>query len=278
MPKILNLIGQQFGRLTVKARLGIRAVNGRTHLYWSCICVCGKQTETSSYSLRSGNTRSCGCLIRDTMSEIGKRKKPPKMLLNLKGRTFGYLTALEPTSGRRTGAVDWKCICKCGKEMLVPSTYLTNSYVKSCGCIRKDAQVTHGASHKGEWTTEYAIWASIIQRCTNPKAPAYKNYGGRGIAVCERWRSYENFVLDMGNRPEKLTIERIDNDKGYEPSNCRWATRSEQNRNRRNNRLLTFDGKTMCVAAWAEHTGIRAGKIISRLRRGWGTNRTLTTK
>lgn len=119
----------------------------------------------------------------------------------------------------------------------------------------------------------------MINRCHNPKNPGYCNYGARGIAVCDRWRnSYEAFLGDMGHRPGTgFSIERINNDRGYEPGNCKWATRTEQNRNTRQNILLTAFGRTQCVTAWAEELGIPSGSIRDRLKGGWTVEQALST-
>ncbi len=125
---------------------------------------------------------------------------------------------------------------------------------------------------------EYGIWMGINSRCRNRHVKAYNNYGGRGISVCERWRCFASFLEDMGPRPSiKHQIERINNNGNYEPGNCKWATRKEQCRNKRNNRLLTFKGETRCVREWAEITGIGEGVIQDRIERGWNTEKALTT-
>lgn len=125
---------------------------------------------------------------------------------------------------------------------------------------------------------EYQAWRNMVVRCTNPKYKFYHRHGGRGIKVCDRWRgSYAAFLEDMGVKPSpSLTLDRIDNDGDYTPENCRWATRKEQSRNSRTNHNLTFQGKTQCLAAWADETGIKAGTLYSRLKNGWSTERALT--
>lgn len=117
----------------------------------------------------------------------------------------------------------------------------------------------------------------MIQRCENPNATGYERYGGRGIQVCERWRTFENFYAGMGERPEGMTLDRIDVDGNYEPSNCRWATDREQTRNASHNHRLTYGGETLTVAEWAEKTGLPYGVIYDRLRDGWTVEDVLTT-
>jgi len=133
---------------------------------------------------------------------------------------------------------------------------------------------THGKTE----SPEYRVWGSMIKRCCNPKANRYDRYGGRGISVCERWQSFEAFFEDMGPRPSpKHSIERRNNDGNYEKANCYWATWKEQARNKRTSRMLEFNGKTMCLAAWAEETGIASKVLCLRLRIGWSIERALTT-
>jgi hypothetical protein len=128
-------------------------------------------------------------------------------------------------------------------------------------------------------TPEYGSWHAMIGRCTKPDNDCFEYYGGRGITVCDRWlTSFENFLTDMGPKPSlHHTIERIDNNKGYEPGNCKWATLSEQARNRRDNVLLEHDEKVQCLAAWADDLGIKQTTLRMRLKRGWSAERILTT-
>jgi len=132
----------------------------------------------------------------------------------------------------------------------------------------------HGKSR----SAEYKCWDGIVQRCTNNKYHSYSNYGGRGIRLCNRWSKFENFYADMGSKPsENHSIERIDNEQGYEPSNCRWATSTEQARNRRSNHTLTHDGRTQCVQAWAEECGINKVTLLCRIRAGWSVSKAVST-
>lgn len=125
---------------------------------------------------------------------------------------------------------------------------------------------THGLS--GNKPGIYKIWANIKQRCTNPNQPRYADYGGRGITLCERWHTFDNFYADVGDRPTGLTLDRIDNDKGYEPNNVRWASRKEQANNRSSNVVLTHNGLTMNLKQWAAHLGWKYGLIASRWKKG----------
>ena len=141
----------------------------------------------------------------------------------------------------------------------------------SCGCLYGKHSIKHGKSRSGP----YCVWENMIQRCNNPKTPHYYNYGGRGIKVCKRWKSFENFYEDMGDRPKGTSLERIDNDGDYEPGNCRWATQKEQMRNTRRTSFLTIGGVTKPRATWAEEAGIGISTLKGRIRRGWPEDKLL---
>jgi hypothetical protein len=135
-------------------------------------------------------------------------------------------------------------------------------------------KMRHGDATHSHRAPEYRIWSLIIQRCTNQNNPAYPAYGGRGIKVCRRWMKYTNFITDMGRRPAPhLTVDRIDNDKGYSLKNCRWATRSDQMNNHRRTRRITYRGRTQTLKAWSEETGLRRGLIARRIHDGWDLDR-----
>lgn len=158
------------------------------------------------------------------------------------------------------------CQCSCGAITMVRNESLRSGRTVSCGCYAAEVRIKHGKRK----FPEYDVWNQMKQRCHNPSHPMWSYYGERGIIVCERWReSFENFILDMGRRPEGGTIERIDNDAGYSIENCRWATRREQLLNRRTNRMVSFYGKSMTATEWSEISQIRLRVILNRIRRGW---------
>ena len=164
-----------------------------------------------------------------------------------------------------------RCLCDCGREKHVRVFNLKNKKhpTRTCGC--RCLHVTHGMTRGRQESPEYRSWSSMIQRCTNPKHHAYDRYGGRGIQVCDRWRSFAVFLSDMGPRPSlEHSLDRYpDNNGNYEPGNCRWATAEQQAGNCRHNRFIEANGVARSVREWAEATGIPSRIIWGRLHRGW---------
>lgn len=192
--------------------------------------------------------------------------------MNLVGKTFGRLKVTERTRCTIKHEYYYSCVCVCGASKEVRGSHLNSGDIRSCGCFREERLVTHGAAKNGKRTTEYRIWAMMHVRCSNPKELNYQYYGGRGIKVCRRWKKFENFLVDMGNRPSsKYTLDRINVNGCYKPSNCRWATRAEQNSNRRpfkrSNQVATAFGKTLKISQWAKLYGISLNTLKGRLCR-----------
>jgi len=193
------------------------------------------------------------------------------------GMKYNRLTVLrlvpkEPKAGKTNR---WLCLCDCGKETEVSGGDLSSGKVKSCGCSRKEANVTHGMRN----TRVYRIWAGVKKRMTNPNEPCYGRYGGRGLEFEEDWKSFDAFYADMGDPPSPdHSIDRKDNSLGYVRGNCRWATAIEQMNNTRKNRFYEYNGKTLTLAQWAREVDIHAHTLFMRVEKyGWSVDRALTT-
>ena len=191
---------------------------------------------------------------------------------------FGRLTALERVNAINDGAPRWRCVCTCGKFTEGTKGNLVAGRLKSCGCLKIEVSQNLNRSHSMSKSRTYRIWQGMLNRCYNQNVRAYKNYGGRGIIVCDRWHIFENFFADMGDSGVDLTIERKDNNGNYEPSNCVWASRLEQGRNTRKNRILSVFGQTLTVSETASMYGLRYSVLISRLNRGWDAEQAVTVK
>lgn len=184
------------------------------------------------------------------------------------GQRFGRLEAISHDGRNRYGRRIWKCRCECGRLCRILASSLSSGHTRSCGSTTcRRFATTHGQSQ----LPEYRIWLGVIMRCENRNEPAFPRYGGRGILLCSRWRnSFPCFLEDVGKRPsERHTLERIDNNGNYEPSNVRWATRKEQSHNTRRNRFIAYGGRSQCVTAWAEELGINPRTLFTRLDSGW---------
>ncbi len=182
----------------------------------------------------------------------------------------------------RPGHYKWSCVCDCGNKTIVFGYNLKNSTTQSCGCFQLDrtkaSNTTHGHRINKKSSRAYGIWNNMCRRCYDPKHIGYQYYGERGIIVCLSWKKFEIFLQDVGSPPTIYHgLDRIDTNGNYCKTNCRWATSTTNNRNKRNNRLITFHGKTQCVSAWAEETGISKHTIKYRLNNGWRIEEILTT-
>jgi hypothetical protein len=202
--------------------------------------------------------------------------------VDLSGQKFGKLTVVKrATFNNSEGKPMWDCVCDCNpnEHIFCYGSNLKTGKIVSCGC-QKIENCKSRSTHNMSQTTTYKIWKSMKRRCHNPQATNYKDYGARGIAVCDRWfNSFENFLADMGERPSKeYSIERKDGNKNYEPDNCIWATSTEQNRNKKNNFNLTLNGETKCVAEWAEITGLDRNTIVKRKKHGQSDEEALLVK
>ncbi|WP_102158692.1 hypothetical protein [Zhihengliuella halotolerans] len=195
--------------------------------------------------------------------------------LNIGGQQFGLLTARERIAKDSHGAWLSRCVCACGRDVVVRGSTLVAGRTTACAsCATSQANTTHG----GTGTALYLRWRAMLARCEDPNHRGWKNYGGRGIEVADEWHDFETFRSDMGaSFALELELDRIDPNGHYKPSNCRWTTRADQQNNRRNNHRVTWRGETRTVKQWATATGIKANTILYRLRRGWDVERALTT-
>lgn len=196
---------------------------------------------------------------------------------DISGVKFGRLIALSKEETKDKHHAYWRCQCDCGNTATVRTSHLKTGFVSSCGCYKSEASAQRKFKHGDSYSPTYRAWASMKNRCTNPSHEDFALYKGRGITVCERWMEYKNFLEDMGSRPSNTSIDRINNNDGYYPENCRWATATQQARNKRNNLFISLNGKTKTIAEWSEITGINYGTLITRVRLGWTSDRALLT-
>lgn len=181
------------------------------------------------------------------------------------GQKFGRLTVVSEAPRLSAKNVRWNCLCECGGKTIVQGGTLRTGKQKSCGCLQIESAFKHGQ----EGTKVYFAWAAIKQRCLNKKCKSYKDYGARGINIFEEWLKFENFYAAVGDAPDGMSIDRIDNQKGYEPGNIRWTSMEVQNNNRRITVLISMFGKTQSLTMWAREYKISPISIKSRLKLGW---------
>lgn len=263
--KIKDLTGQRFGHLVVTEYKG--------NSLWEAVCDCGKVRTYNGRYLRAGETKSCGCRIGEPMT----------------GKRFGRLTVLEEAGLHRTpdGTTyrQYKCICECGKTLITLGVSLRSGDTKSCGCLVAETSKTLNTKHGKSFTRLYTMWASMKQRCYYEKADNYANYGGRGIEVCEEWRNdfqaFYDWAMANGYNPNApkcgCTIDRINSNGNYEPSNCRWVGMVTQGNNRTNNHLISYNGEQLTVMEASRKYSISPTALYQRIKNGWSTERALTT-
>ena len=195
---------------------------------------------------------------------------------DLAGLVFGKLRVIAFAGVGAGHNPKWECQCECGNLTIVFGANLARRNTTSCGCFRRSKRVANPI----QGHPDYSVFRSMMARCFNKNLSQYHYYGGRGITVCDRWMSggFWVFNSDMGDRPAlDYTLDRIDSNGNYEPSNCRWATRVQQGRNKRNNRLLVYQGRTLPLSEWAEILKMSESIIDSRIRRGWSVEKCFET-
>lgn len=202
-------------------------------------------------------------------------------LIDLTGRRFGRLLVKERQGSDSWKSALWLCLCDCGNECLVSSHNLRTSHTQSCGCLQKEATSKANTTHGHRHTRIYGIWNAMIARCHRKNTKAYPMYGGRGITVCNEWKNGFQAFYDwaMANGyDDDLSIDRIDNDKGYSPDNCRWVSVDTQANNKRSNISVEYNGETHTLAEWAKALGIKYATLRKRLMGGWSVEEAFNTK
>lgn len=224
----------------------------------------------SARSVLSASEPALRCSPRGLRGKVGVHARLPIAV----GERYGRWVVVE-LNHRRPGSRSQHVLakCDCGTTRTVSASALTNEKSTSCGCYCREQHTTHGRTN----SKRYEAWSTMVGRCTRPTNVSWHRYGGRGIKVCERWMTFANFLADMGERPENMSLERIDNNGDYCPENCRWATSAQQNRNKRTNVYLTFHGRTQCVKDWSLETGLSSDVIHQRIQKGWEVDAALTT-
>ncbi len=260
MGNIIDLTGQKFGISTVIKNVG---VNKRHESLWECKCECGNTFVTTCNKLRSGHTKSCGCLAKKAVCKH----------MDLTGKRFGRLTVVKHLDISERGKLEkaWRCQCDCGNIKDFTTNNLISGVVVSCGCymseINAESARKRFSKHGMKNTRMYNIWSSMKERCYLETCEAYKDYGGRGITVCDEWKdNFQSFYdWSMANGySDDLTIDRIDVNGNYEPDNCRWADWETQHYNKRNTIRIEVDGKLKTLKEISEEYGISQKTLMSR--------------
>lgn len=195
--------------------------------------------------------------------------------LELEHRIFGALKVIDRAHKNKHGVYTWNCLCECGNKINIPGGSLTSGNTKSCGCNAHNKKHYHNMSK----TNIHKIWRGLLARCYTKTATGYKHYGGRGIEVSDEWKNdFMKFWKDMGDMPSKdHSIDRIDNNRNYSKNNCKWSTKEEQANNKRNSRLITYNGETKTATQWSVDLGGNKMLVATRLYKGWSEERAVST-
>lgn len=272
--QIHDLTGKTFDRLKV-LKLDESSLGQGSRIKWICQCECGNVVSVFANNLIRGNTRSCGCLQKETMAQTWQNNT-----LDLRNRKFDRLRVIEPYTGPnhlKYGGNLWVCHCDCGNDCIVETSNLMNGHTRSCGCLLDEARMTHGLTRTKHGKRLSGIHGAMIRRCYAPTCNGYNAYGGRGIIVCDEWYmpgvegnpgfvNFYNWSMANGYK-NKLTLDRKDNDGPYAPWNCRWVTTKFQANNKRNNVHITdLDGEVLTLALFEDKYGWPRGRANHLLR------------
>ncbi len=269
---IHEYIGQKFGHLTIINYIPREIKNGKKErLKVECICDCGKRCVKVFKEIRSGNTKGCGC-------RIDRNKEYYDSLI---GKKFNHLTILEIVGSNKDKKKLARCLCDCGNEHITTIKSIKNGLTKSCGCLQKEIVgsrfVIDGRSHE----RLYTIYTNMKARCYNINSSSYKDYGKRGITICKEWlddyNTFKKWSINNGYS-EDLTIDRINVDGNYEPTNCRWVNLDVQANNKRNNHYITYNGKTQTLKQWCDEFNLNYRVVSSRFYRRCWENKSIEEK
>lgn len=263
--------GKKIGHLTPISVCEEKAKDGGFQWYFQCDC--GKIIKERPYRVIRESRLSCGCM----RNENCQRVNPDDYI----GRKNNRLTVIGYERLKNSRRLSLKCLCDCGNETFVYPYQFDTGDIKSCGCLKIDfgkSKRKHGLSK----SSIYSEYNNMIRRCYNKESDNYERYGGRGITVCDEWKdsikNFEKWVESTGGRPEGTTLDRIDNDGPYAPWNCRWATMKEQSRNKRSNIMITYKGRTQCLADWSKELGFSHETLRGRIfKHGWSIEKAFET-
>ena len=269
-----DITGMRFGRLTVLKRDGYMRDR---HVAWLCQCDCGNIIRVGTNSLTSGNTKSCGCYRIDKIS--GHK------MVNIEGNRYGRLVVVS-YYGYENGLDRWKCKCDCGNETIVPRHALESGNTTSCGCYKRQRTIETHYKHGGYKDRLYGVWIDIKKRCYNENERSYKDYGGRGIEMCDEWKNdyknFKNWAISAGYDENagymECTIDRIDVNGNYCPENCRWVDIKVQANNTRSNCVIEYNTEKHTLSEWANILGIKTTTLWTRIYTyNWSVEKAFTT-
>lgn len=256
-----DFTGKKIDKITVLKRLPMT----KSYVEYECQCQCGEIFTASASYLTSNSKKSC------------KKCREPKVK-DISGNKYGRLTAIKYAGKSKGKQTMWECLCDCGNIVIVEQQNLVGGHTKSCGCFNAEEIAKRNRTHGDTKTRIYRIWHDMMYRCYSEKHDSYYLYGGKGITVCKPWHNYNNFkkwALENGYSDD-LSIDRIDGEKNYEPSNCRWATLIEQANNTNRNRIFEINGKRDTLANWCRAYNMSYSTVFGRIYDGWNIIDALT--